>query len=124
MCGVSPSEPRRFSRGQNRYLHVRFYGSGPESLSLAFVRSNSNAGNALDTLNWITLVAHRIGQHAKSPKVQEWTGVSKSSHCLGGLGCVLARADQTICRSSYHGSKILAHTPASDFLMVVSGEPD
>lgn len=28
------------------------------------------------------------------------------------------------CRSSYHGSKILAHRIASDFLMVVSGEPD
>lgn len=51
-------------------------------------------------------------------------GKRKSSHCLDGLGCVLARADQTIFRSSNHGSKILAHRIASDFLVVVSGEPD
>ncbi|KAF4764490.1 hypothetical protein HAV15_001352 [Penicillium sp. str.  len=59
--------------GRNRYLLVSFYGSGPESRSLAFVRSNSNVSNVLDILDWITLVAHGMGQHAKSLKVQEWT---------------------------------------------------
>lgn len=62
--------------GRNRYLLVRFYGSGPESPSLAFVRSKSNADNALDILDWITLVVHGMGQHAQSLKVQEWTSVS------------------------------------------------
>lgn len=62
--------------GQNRYLLVRFYGSGPESLSLAFVRSNSNGSNALDILDWITLIVHGMGQHTKSLRVQEWTRVS------------------------------------------------
>lgn len=52
--------------GRNRYLHLRFYGSGPESPGLAFVRSNSSAGK-----DWITLVAHGIYQHAISLKVQE-----------------------------------------------------
>lgn len=37
---------------------------------------------------------------------------------------VLARTKQTICRSLYHGSKILAHRIPRDFLMVVSSEPD
>jgi hypothetical protein len=58
--------------GRNRYLHLRFYGSGLESPSLAFVRFNLNAGK-----DWITLVAHGIYQQAKSPKiprVDEGTG--------------------------------------------------
>ncbi|KAJ5955862.1 hypothetical protein N7501_010141 [Penicillium viridicatum] len=101
-----------------------FYGSGPESPSLAFVCSNSIAGNALDILDWTTLVARgwSARQASQSPRVDEVK--RNSSRFLDDLGCVLARADQTIRRSSYHGSKIPAHRITNDFLIVVSGEPD
>ncbi|KAJ5189531.1 hypothetical protein N7491_005860 [Penicillium cf. griseofulvum] len=42
---------------------------------------------------------------------------------LGGVG-IPSNQDQAICRTSYHGSEIPVQRIASEFLMVVSSEPD
>ena len=64
--------------GRNRYLQLKFYGSGPESPSLAFVCSI--ASSYLEVFDSIALAEHRVDQHAKSLNIKERTRVHAKFH--------------------------------------------